>query len=389
MREMDKQALAMRQVKGDQIAHLEGAVKRLGEFDYQVASQSGNGFYQVSFSTVEGWRCSCPDYLYRSKIKCKHIWASELSFRIREQVQEKTIEPITTLACPSCLSQQNIVRHGLRRTKFGEIQRYFCKTCDKWFVFNLGFERMKANPQAITASMQLYLSGESLRNVQKFLRLQGVNVSHVAIYKWISKYTNLMEKYLDKITPQVGDTWRADELYFKVKGNMKYLYALMDDQTRFWIAQEVASTKFTADVRPLFAKGKEIAEKKPKVLITDGAPNFHEAFQKEFTDMRRYYNPTHIQEIRMEGTVHNNKMERMNGEIRDREKVVRGVKREDSPLLTGLQLYHNYVRPHMALEGRTPAEAAGITIKGTDKWLTIIQNASQITKHGKSPSEVA
>jgi hypothetical protein len=30
--------------------------------------------------------------------------------------------------------------------------------------------------------------------------------------------------------------------------------------------------------------------------------------------------------------VHNNKMERMNGELRDREKVVRGVKREDSPL---------------------------------------------------------
>jgi hypothetical protein len=55
-----------------------------------------------------------------------------------------------------------------------------------------------------------------------------------------------MEKYLDKITPNVSDTWRADELFLKVKGNTKYLYALMDDQTRFWIAQEVADTKFTA-----------------------------------------------------------------------------------------------------------------------------------------------
>ncbi len=68
----------------------------------------------------------------------------------------------------------------------------------------------------------------------------------------------LMEKYLDKITPQVGDTWRADELYLKVKGDTKYLFALMDDETRFWIAQQVASTKYTSDIRPLFAKGERL-----------------------------------------------------------------------------------------------------------------------------------
>jgi len=32
----------------------------------------------------------------------------------------------------------------------------------------------------------------------------------------------------------------------KVKGNMKYLYALMDDETRFWIARQIADTKYTA-----------------------------------------------------------------------------------------------------------------------------------------------
>jgi hypothetical protein len=67
----------------------------------------------------------------------------------------------------------------------------------------------------------------------------------------------------------------------------------------------------------------------------------------------------------------------MNGEIRDREKVVRGIKKADSLLLTGYQLYHNYFRPHMALEGKTPAEVAGIKIRGQDKWITLIQNASR------------
>jgi len=97
---------------------------------------------------------------------------------------------------------------------------------------------MKHNPQGITTAMQLYFSGESLRNTARSLRLMGVQVSHQTVYNWIEKYTALMTKYLDKITPQVSDTWRADELYVKVRGNMKYVFAMMDDETRFWIAQE-------------------------------------------------------------------------------------------------------------------------------------------------------
>ena len=81
---------------------------------------------------------------------------------------------------------------------------------------------MKASPQMITSALQLYFTGESLRNVQKFLRLQGVNVSHQTIWNWIHKYVAIMEKYLDQITPKLGETWRADELFVKVKGSMKY-----------------------------------------------------------------------------------------------------------------------------------------------------------------------
>jgi transposase-like protein len=58
----------------------------------------------------------------------------------------------------------------------------------------------------------------------------------------------LMQKYLDQVTPQLSDVWRADELYVKIKGEMKYVFALMDDETRFWIAQEVADSKYTHDL---------------------------------------------------------------------------------------------------------------------------------------------
>ena len=71
----------------------------------------------------------------------------------------------------------------------------------------------------------------------------------------------------------------------------------------------------------------------------------------------------------------------MNGEIRDREKVTRNLKSVDSPVLKGLQIYHNYIRPHMSLGEKTPSELAGIKVNGENKWLTLIQNASEEEKN--------
>jgi putative transposase len=130
-------------------------------------------------------------------------------------------------------------------------------------------------------------------------------------------------------------------------------------------------------VTPLFREGKKVAGKAPSVIITDGAPNFNLAIRHACYGEHRALAIRHVQDIRFNGQIHNNKMERMNGELRHREKVVRGVKREDSYLITGLQVYHNYVRPHMGLDGKSPAEVAGIKVKGSDKWLTLIQNASK------------
>jgi transposase-like protein len=376
------QTVLSREQRGRAIAEKPNQIQRMDERRYKVASQNGHGMYDVTRRENGSWICNCFDFYYRGIekheiIRCKHIWAVELSLKLREHVQARVIEPITDIhACIFCKSE-NIKKEGLRHNKYGDIQKFYCKACGKWFTVNFGFERMKHSPQAITTSMQLYFSGESLRNTARSLRLLGVQVSHKTVFYWIKRYTELMEKYLDKITPNVSDTWRADELFLKVKGNMKYLYALMDDQTRFWIAQEVANTKYTADLRPLFQKGKEITEKNPKTLITDGAPDFHEAFNNEFYTSKLAIRPEHIRDIRFDGTVHNNKMERMNGEIRDRERVMRTLEKSNTPILAGIQIYHNYIKPHQGLKGKTPAQAAGIEIKGKDKWLTIIQNASR------------
>ena len=287
------------------------------------------------------------------------------------------MEPIQHDSCIFCNSK-SIKKKGIRKNKTHSIQKYQCRQCNRYFSINLGFEKMHASPQVITSAMQLYFTGESLRGVQKFLRLQGVNMSHVLIYNWVKKYAQLMDDYLKTITPQVGEKWHADEVWLKVKGDRKYLFAMMDNETRFWIAQEVADSKFKHDARSLLKIGKGVAKKTPSVFVTDGLPAYNDAFKKEFAPKNFLHKPSkHVKEIHFKNQVANNNIqERLNGEFRDREKVFRGLKKDDSPAITGIKTYHNYIRPHMGLDGDTPASRAGIEIRGDNKWKTIIQNAS-------------
>jgi hypothetical protein len=57
------------------------------------------------------------------------------------------------------------------------------------------------------------------------------------------------------------------------------------------------------------------------------------------------------------------------------EKDTRNLKKADTPILADIQIHHNYVRPHMALNYRTAADLPGIRVDGENKWLTLIQNA--------------
>jgi putative transposase len=363
-----------REQRGMQIAKLDNQITTTDIDTYEVKSQSGNGKYEV-VKTSLGWKCSCPDHIYRH-VKCKHIYAVEFSIAFKREVKAKRIEPINNISnCMFCGSP-NIVKDGVRHNKHGDTQKFYCRNCRHYFSFNIGFEKMKHNPQAITTAMQLYFSGASLRNTQKSLRLLGVKVSHQTVYNWISKYVGLMERYIEKLKPNVSDTWRADELWVKIKGDMKYVFAMMDDETRYWIAQEVAETKYKHDARKLFQMAKKVTGTKPMTLVTDGLPSYHDAYKKEFWTLKGP-RTEHVRHIKLKGDMNNNKMERLNGEIRDREKVMRGLKKNDTPILKGYQIFHNYIRPHMGLNGKTPSEACGITIKGKNKWITLIQNASK------------
>jgi putative transposase len=158
-------------------------------------------------------------------VRCKYIIVCQIREQLREKVRENVvIQPIEITACIFCHSSVSL-KFGVRHNRYGDVQRFLCADCKKTFSVNLGFERMKHNPQGITAAMQLNFSGESLRNTARSLRMIGVEFSPRTILRWIDKYTGLMERYLATIQPQLSDTWRADEMFLKMKGNQVPLRA--------------------------------------------------------------------------------------------------------------------------------------------------------------------
>jgi len=106
-------------------------------------------------------------------------------------------------------------------------------------------------------------------------------------------------------------------------------------------------------------------------MVTDGLPSYKKAFNSEFYD--HHLSCTHI--ALQESS--NNVLEWMHGTIREREKIMRGIKRDDTPIIPMNRIYYNFVRPHMGLGGATPADAAGVGLVGGNKWLSLLNLSTQ------------
>ncbi len=375
-------AQQQRITRGAEIVSLGGQITRIDEHTYHVRSQSNKDRHYEVITTEHGMLCSCPDNIYRG-VCCKHVHAIEISKRMREAVQQEVpktiIKQVDLTKCKRCGSE-NVVKNGFKNLKRGKVQMFLCRDCGKKFTHNLGFERKQSAPEQITLAVDMVFSGLSSRKAAETLNKTGGDVSHMTVFRWAESYAKIMTAFADKITPQVSEAWRTDELYLKIKGNRRYLFAMLDAETRFWIAKMVAEHKGTDDVAPMFKEAKKIAGKIPTTLISDKAANFHEAWEQQYKARNFLWKDTwHINDVAFDGIHHNNQMESFNGNtLRLREKVFRGLKKDDSGLIDGLRIYHNFMRPHLGLPDRmTPSEAAGIQIEGTNKWMTLIQAAAK------------
>ena len=219
----------------------------------------------------------------------------------------------------------------------------------------------------------MYYTGMSVRDISNHYEMLGIEMSHMTIYRWIADYSRLVSEYLNEIVPRTSSRVmvRANEVWVKVAGEQKYLFVSMDDETRYWLASDIANTKFQHNADTLLELTKKQIGKSPTHFVTDGLPAYMKSSKKIFGKKTKHHRHIHLS-----GDMNNNKMERLNVEIRDCEKVFRGLKKFYIPLIDGMKAYYNYTKKHGSLDGKTPAEQALIKVDGKNKWITLIQNAS-------------
>ena len=104
----------------------------------------------------------------------------------------------------------------------------------------------------------------------------------------------------------------------------------MDERTRFQLVGVLTKTRERQDAKRAFKEAKNVAGKTPRIMVTDGLQSYKRAFKDVFFDYSRY--SRHVANAGLKESL-NNSLERLNGTVREREKVMRGLKEEQTPII--------------------------------------------------------
>jgi transposase-like protein len=337
-----------REMRGMAIANTIGrrnnpdvSIQRLNKLAYKVKSQSNHDkWYTVTKDYSSGWTCDCPDFTFRH-FECKHVHAVKFSKLLHKKIYFDTFanvpiieSKVGEIICQKCGSP-NYKKFGIRHNKdSGDIQRYLCKDCDYRFIVNPAFENCKASAKIITAAIDLYFKGVSLRKAADHLKqLYNFDVDYSSICRWIRKFVGIVQPYVDGLVPKMGGVYHVDEMLLHVRkenneqtmndlneenhthkffdNHYSWLWNLMDSTTRFWICSRLSQRR---DIQAGVALLKEMKQRAPlpKALVHDGLRVYDEAYQKELFTLKT----PRIQNVRSISIGHqglNSKVERLNG----------------------------------------------------------------------------
>ncbi len=287
--------------------------------------------------------------------------------------KSKQLEYKKLSKCPYCNSKE-IIKRGLRKTKNrGEIQRFSCKSCNKRFVENNGFFRMRNNPEKITACLDLYFSGLSLRKLQNFLGVHYPhNSSHMTILRWIRKYSEMVGNFTDNIKVNNSDCITFDEIEYKTKGVQSFYFGVMDPKSRFILSSDyIVDRKLKTLVLPL-SKARKRSLNDTYNFYTDGLSIYKRALKKAYP-----YNPRskkfNHRIVKSHDEEFNWRIERFNNTVRERTKTMRQFNQLWSAkrIMRGFGIYYNFCRKHTGI-GCYPYEKVTDLKLGKNKWLDLI-----------------
>jgi len=195
----------------------------------------------------------------------------------------------------------------------------------------------------------------------------------------------MMKSFLDALRPITGNVWPVDEAYVNVRGSIvnhsnkrgNWLWSAIDPTTRLLLATRIAEgSRNSADVNAVLEQASNVGAL-PDYVVTDSQISYPRG-------VRSIPHASHVWTNSIRDGFTNISIERYHSEIREKLKSCGGRDTEDSAqvFLDLLRIHHNFVRPHMDLDSRTPTEAAGVSVPGVKdtKYRALIQASSKAGK---------
>ena len=274
------------------------------------------------------------------------------------------------MKCKFC-NGEKVVKNG----KVKDVQLYRCKECKHQFLDNGSFVKMRTKSGVVTCALNLYFDGLSTWKIQRQLaKIFQVDVSVTTVWKWIMKYSEVVNEYTQTLKPELSGKYHHDETGLKVGGEDRYFWETIDEDTRFIVANLLTESRSSEDAIKVFRQALE--KQRPKTLFTDGSFAYDEAYNKVFYSKVKALQVEWVRRVGIKARETNNIIERKHGTLKDRTRPTRGLKHDDTAKtwLDGYIANYNFVKPHRSLEGKTPAQAAGLDVKAD--WGSLIQEAT-------------
>ena len=238
-------------------------------------------------------------------------------------------------------------------------QRYQCKTCKTKFR-DPSISKGKQYPiKQVGAALGWYFDGLSYREVARQLKntFDIPAPTENTIYQWVQAYSDEAVREAKDVKAHTGPEWVADETDVTIDGEHHWLWLVMDSKTRYILAALLTHRRDARQAAKVMRMAKDAAANLPKRIRTDRMKSYPSAIKKVFDGKVE-----HVQTDGLAAVVNNNLIERLNGTVKERDKVFRGFKRLDSAqqYVDGWVLDYNFFRPHLALaNGKdTPASRA-------------------------------
>lgn len=353
--------------RGDQI-------RPLTPTRFEVRSQSRpDRKYEITIRR-DRWSCSCA-YHRTTRQVCIHILAVRYQARLGDPPDSGT--PVRE--CPHCGSPR-VIRFGRRHNRGETVCRYLCKACGRRFSNRSGALGLRGDLRRVALAIDLYFRGLSLRKVTEHLQqAYGVRTTPSTIYRWVERYAPKAARWMDSLGARTGERWHVDETVVSADGAPRWIWNVVDSETRFLIATQVTTLRRTRDARMLIRHAKVVTPDRPLEVLTDGLPAYRRAIGRElaFRSGGEVVNP-HQRVPSIRARKSNNLVERLNGTEKERIKVLRGFHGRRGPKLfmQGFRVHYNLVRPHRAL-ATTPGVAAGLPDPGGFRWKAIVQASEE------------